>query len=84
MDKISHYYERFITYMEENHHLHISRQTKEEKWLMPHIRLGCRVDYGMGRALLPGRLPDFEPYGRRDISLNGKRVLCRLCDHGAF
>lgn len=59
MDKIRYYYGCFIAYMEEKHHLRISRQTKEEKWLMPHIRPGCRVDYGMGRVLLPGRLPDF-------------------------
>ena len=32
MDKISHYYKHFISYMEANHHLRISRQTKEEKF----------------------------------------------------
>lgn len=26
---------------EGKHHLRIGRQTKEEKWLMPHIRSGC-------------------------------------------
>ena len=59
MDKISHYYERFISYMEANHHLRISRQTKEEKWLMPHIRPGCRVDYGVGRILFAGEVAGF-------------------------
>lgn len=58
-EKISHYYGRFIAYMEEKHHLRISRQTKGEKWLMPHIRPGCRVDYGVGRILLPGKSPGF-------------------------
>ena len=56
MDKIGHYYESFIAYMEEKHHLRISRQTKEEKWLMPHIRPGCRVDYGVGRILFAGEV----------------------------
>ena len=59
MDKISHYYGRFISYMEEKHHLHISRQTKSEKWLMPHIRPGCRVDYGVGRVLFAGEVAGF-------------------------
>ena len=30
--------------MEANHHLRISRQTKAERWLMPHIRPGCGMD----------------------------------------
>ena len=59
MDKIRHYYGRFIAYMEEKHHLRIDRQTKEEKWLMPHIRPGCRVDYGVGRILFAGEVAGF-------------------------
>ena len=59
MDKIGNYYERFIAYMEEKHHLRIDRQTKEEKWLMPHIRPGCRVDYGVGRILFAGEVAGF-------------------------
>ncbi len=59
MDKIGHYYERFIAYMEEKHHLRISRQTKDEKWLMPYIRPGCRVDYGVGRILFAGEIAGF-------------------------
>ena len=38
MGKIGHYYRRFIAYMEANHHLCISRQTKEEKWQMPQMQ----------------------------------------------
>ena len=34
MDKISHYYGRFIAYMEEKQHLRISRQTKSEKLML--------------------------------------------------
>ena len=59
MDKIRYYYGRFIAYMEEKHHLRINRQTKEEKWLMPHIRPGCRVDYGVGRILFAGEVAGF-------------------------
>ena len=59
MDKIGHYYGRFISYMKEKHHLHINRQTKSEKWLMPHIRPGCRVDYGVGRVFFAGEIAGF-------------------------
>ena len=59
MDKIGYYYGRFIAYMEEKHYLRIDRQTKEEKWLMPHIRPGCRVDYGVGRILFAGEVAGF-------------------------
>ena len=59
MDKIRYYYGRFIAYMEEKHYLRIDRQTKEEKWLMPHIRPGCRVDYGVGRILFAGEVAGF-------------------------
>ena len=52
-------YGRFIAYMEEQHHLRIDRQTKSEKWLMPHIRPGCRVDYGVGRVLFAGEVAGF-------------------------
>lgn len=58
-DKISHYYERFTAYMEEKHHLKIGSRTKAEKWLVPHIRPGCRVDYGVGRILFAGETAGF-------------------------
>lgn len=35
----------------EYHQLQIERQIKSEKWLMPHIKPGCPVDYGCGRIL---------------------------------
>ncbi|MCM1424610.1 MAG: NAD(P)/FAD-dependent oxidoreductase [bacterium] len=58
-DKISHYYERFLAYMEENHHLRINRQIRSEKWLMPHIRSECCIDYGVGRVLFAGEIAGF-------------------------
>ncbi len=59
MDKTRYYYKRFISYMKENHYLRIGRQAKEEKWLMPHIRPGCRVDYRVGRILFAGEVAGF-------------------------
>ncbi len=52
-------YSAEVVDMEEKHHLLISRQTKDEKWLMPHIRPGCRVDYGVGRVLFAGEIAGF-------------------------
>ncbi len=79
MDKISRYYERFLSYMKENHHLRISRQTKEEKWLMPHIRPGCRVDYGVGRILFAGEIAGFlNPMGE-GISAGMESGYCAAC-----
>ena len=82
MDKSGHYYGRFISYMEEKHHLQIGRQTKSEKWLMPHIRPGCRVDYGVGRILFAGEIAGFlKPM---EEGRNGERVLCRFHNHGVL
>lgn len=41
------------------HCLHIRRQVKSEKWLMPRIRPGCRVDLGAGRVLFAGEAAGF-------------------------
>ncbi len=59
MDRIRHFYERFTAYMEEKHHLRIRKQMKEEKWLMPHIRPGCRTDCGAGRIFYAGEAAGF-------------------------
>ncbi len=52
-------YARFISYMEEKHGLRIDRQLKVDKWLMPHIRPGCAIDYGVGRILFAGEIAGF-------------------------
>lgn len=57
--KIHYYYERFLTYMKEQHHLKIERQLRAEKWLMPHIQPGCPVDLGHGRILFAGEIAGF-------------------------
>ena len=54
-DKIQYYYDKFLAYMKNCHHLQIDEQTKAEKWLMSHIRPGYHIDYGVG-YYLPERL----------------------------
>ncbi|MDO5575261.1 MAG: NAD(P)/FAD-dependent oxidoreductase [bacterium] len=58
-EKISEFYRRFIVYMEEKHGLIIKQRVKEEKWLMPHIHPGCKVDYGIGRIFFAGEIAGF-------------------------
>lgn len=57
--KTDYYYNQFIAYMKERHQLTIAHQVKEEKWLMPYIRPGCHVDYGVGRVLFAGEIAGF-------------------------
>ncbi len=79
MNKIGHYYRRFIAYMEEKHHLQIGRQVKSEKWLMPHIYPGCRVDYGVGRVFFAGEIAGFlNPMGE-GISAGMESGYCAAC-----
>lgn len=53
------YYSRFIAYMKEKHNLRIDKQLKVDKWLMPHVRPGCAIDYGVGRVLFAGEIAGF-------------------------
>lgn len=53
------YYARFISYMMDNHSLRIDRELKKDQWLMPHIRPGCTIDYGVGRVLFAGEIAGF-------------------------
>lgn len=57
--KAEFYYDRFIDYMKEKHNLRIDEQLKVDKWLMPHIRPGCAIDYGVGRVLFAGEIAGF-------------------------
>ena len=45
---------------------------------MPHIRPGCRVDYGVGRILLRGNRRVPEPYGE-GISVGMESGYCAAC-----
>ena len=56
---IEHYYERFISYMKNNHGLIIEKQLKVDKWIMPHIRLDYSVDHGTGRILFAGEIAGY-------------------------
>lgn len=56
---IDFYYDNFISYMKEHHNLQISKQIKAEKWLMPHIRPKCNIDYGVNRILFAGEIAGF-------------------------
>ncbi len=49
----------FISYMKEKHNLHLKEQLKVDKWLMPHIRPSCAIDYGVGRVLFAGEIAGF-------------------------
>lgn len=53
------YYEKFIAYMQRQHDLIIQKQIKSEKWLMPHIRPKCNIDFGMGKILFAGEIAGF-------------------------
>ncbi len=57
--KAGYYYSRFIAYMKEKHNLRIEKQLKTDKWLMPHIRPSCSIDYGIGRVLFVGEVAGF-------------------------
>lgn len=57
--KIAHFYQRFLSYMETRHGLHIEQQIRAEKWLMPRIRPGCPITYGQGRVLFAGEIAGF-------------------------
>ena len=57
--KAEYYYAQFISYMKETYNLKIDKQLKVDKWLMPHIRPGCAIDYGIGRVLFAGEISGF-------------------------
>ena len=77
--KIEHYYARFIDYMKSRSNLRIERQSKAEKWLMPHIRPGCRIDYGAGRVLFAGEIAGYlNPMGE-GISAAMESGYCAAC-----
>ena len=57
--KTEYYYSRFISYMKKKHNLHIKNELKVDKWIMPHIRPGCAIDYGVGRILFAGEIAGF-------------------------
>lgn len=57
--EIERYHQRFVSYMTENFDLKTDRQLKTDKWLMPDIRPGCPIEYGVGRMLFAGEAAGF-------------------------
>ncbi len=57
--KIGYYYNRFLSYMQNNHQLRIDKQLKIDKWLMPHIQPHCKIDYGVGSIFFAGEIAGF-------------------------
>ncbi len=53
------FYERFVGYMQKQYGLAIKKQIKSERWLMPHIRPKCNIDFGVGRILFAGEIAGF-------------------------
>ncbi|MDE7311245.1 MAG: NAD(P)/FAD-dependent oxidoreductase [Eubacterium sp.] len=77
--KIRQFYDRFLAYMKKNHGLQITKRVKSEKWLMPHIRPGCYIDYGTGRVLFAGEAAGFlNPMGE-GISAAMESGYCAAC-----
>lgn len=82
--RIEHFYRQFIAYMQDRHGLRIDRQVKAEKWLMPHIRPGCRVDHAVGRVLFAGEVAGFlNPMGEGISSgiESGHAAACAIAAH---
>lgn len=60
---------KFINYMKISCKLHIFKQVKEEKWLMPRIGQKCKIDYGIGRVTFAEEIADFLNPMREGISV---------------
>lgn len=56
---IQKYYKNLIEYMIQNNSLKIDKQLKSERWIMPHIRPNCEIDYGCGNVLFAGENAGF-------------------------
>ena len=57
--RISHYHATFLAHMKARHNAIIRTQERAERWIMPHIRPGCPVEYGRGRILFAGETAGF-------------------------
>jgi len=82
--KIRYFYERFLIYMKKHHRLQIRKQTKSEKWLMPQIRPGCYIDYGVNHILFAGEAAGFlNPMGEGISAAmeSGYHAACAIADH---
>ncbi len=53
------YHEQFLLFMKKNYGLKIDTTEKCDRWLMPRIKPGCNIDYGIGRVLFAGEIAGF-------------------------
>lgn len=82
--RIRYYYERFLAYMKKYHRLKTDKQVKSEKWLMPQIRPGCYIDYGVNHILFAGEAAGFlNPMGEGISAAmeSGYHAACAIADH---
>ncbi len=83
-EQIPHCYQRFIAYMQRQNGLRLTERVKEDRWLMPQIRPGCKIDSGKGRILLAGECAGFlNPMGE-GISAgieSGRQAACAIAAH---
>lgn len=82
--KIRHFYNGFLDYMKRYHNLKIEEQIKSEKWLMPQIRPGCQIDYGVRHVFFAGETAGFlNPMGEGISAAmeSGYQAACAIADH---
>ena len=58
-EKERYYHEQFLLFMKKHYGLKIDTTEKCDRWLMPRIKPGCNIDYGIGRVLFAGEIAGF-------------------------
>lgn len=53
------YYNKFLQYMTMQHNLTLKKTIKQERWLLPYIQKGFKIDYGEGRIFFAGEVAGF-------------------------
>jgi flavin-dependent dehydrogenase len=53
------YYSKFVEYLKKEFNANINREEKFEKWIMPYILSGCKIDFGTGRIFFAGETAGF-------------------------
>jgi len=78
------YHERFLSYMTQKHGLKIDEVLGGDKWLMPHARPGCPIDYHVGRVFFAGEAAGFLCPMGEGISAgleSGYHAACAIKEH---
>lgn len=57
--KLASFYRAFTDFLARQHSLQIEETRRSERWIMPRIRPGCPVDYGISRVLFAGEAAGF-------------------------